>query len=142
MQNKSIRILLVEDDDIDAISIKRGFQQAKIANEIVRVKDGIEALTLLRDQAKDELVKKPFVILLDLKMPRMDGFGFLNELRKDPVLHQIIVFVLTTSNDDEDRMRAYDKYVAGYIVKAAAGKGFVDLITMLDHYWRVVELPL
>jgi CheY-like chemotaxis protein len=141
MEYRPIKVLLVEDDEVDAMSISRGFRQAKIANKVIRAKDGIEALALLRSEAGGELFQGPYVILLDLNMPRMDGFGFLGELRQDPALRKAVVFVLTTSKAEEDRMRAYDQNVAGYIVKAEAGKCFMDLVTMLDGYWRVVELP-
>lgn len=142
MQTKSVRILLVEDDDVDAMAIERGFRQTKIANEIVRARDGIEALTILRGKASSGHLEKPYVIFLDLNMPRMDGFEFLKELRGDPALARDVVFVLTTSKDDEDKSRAYDQCVAGYVVKTQAGQEFLNLIHMIDHYWRVVELPV
>jgi CheY-like chemotaxis protein len=142
MQTKSVRILLVEDDDVDAMAIERGFRQTKIANEIVRARDGIEALAILRGKAPSGHLEKPYVIFLDLNMPRMDGFEFLKELRGDPALARDVVFVLTTSKDDEDKSRAYDQCVAGYVVKTQAGQEFLNLIHMIDHYWRVVELPV
>jgi CheY-like chemotaxis protein len=141
MQSKSVRILLVDDDDVDAMAVERGFRQAKIANELVRARDGLEALGILRGQGAGGVLEKPYIIFLDLNMPRMGGFEFLKELRSDPQLAQDVVFVLTTSKADEDRSRAYDQFVAGYVVKAQAGKEFLSLIEMIDHYWRVVELP-
>lgn len=141
MQSKSVRILLVDDDDVDAMAVERGFRQAKIANELVRARDGVEALGILRGQGAGGVLEKPYIIFLDLNMPRMGGFEFLKELRSDPQLAQDVVFVLTTSKADEDRSRAYDQFVAGYVVKAQAGKEFLSLIEMIDHYWRVVELP-
>ena len=141
MQTKSVRILLIEDDDVDAMAVERGFRQAKIANEIVRARDGLEALAVLRGQGTTGALEKPYVIFLDLNMPRMDGFEFLKALRGDPNLARDVVFVLTTSKADEDRGRAYDQCVAGYVVKTRAGSEFLSLIEMIDHYWRVVELP-
>ncbi|MFZ2957677.1 MAG: response regulator [Candidatus Ozemobacteraceae bacterium] len=141
MQGKTVSILLIEDDEVDAMTIKRGFQRARIANQIVRAKDGIEGLELLRGEAKAGELGKPCIILLDLNMPRMNGFEFLDELRNDSALKQTIVFVLTTSKDEKDIDRVYDQNVAGYIVKKEAGKEFLNLIEMIDHYWRVVELP-
>jgi len=141
MEDRSIRVLLIEDDDVDAMAVKRGFRQAKIANEIIRAKDGVEALEILRGKSEISLDAKPYVILLDLNMPRMNGFEFLDELRNDPQLAMSVVFILTTSKADEDRMKAYDQKVAGYIVKDEAGKGFLKLIEMLQYYWRIVELP-
>lgn len=139
--SKSLQILLVEDDDVDAMAVERGFRNAKIANAIVRARDGVEALAILKGEVPGRLISKPYVILLDLNMPRMDGFEFLGTLRSDPHLEDSIVFVLTTSKLDEDRSQSYRQHVAGYIVKSQAGKDFLDLVNMIDHYWRVVELP-
>lgn len=139
--NKSIRILLVEDDEVDAMAVIRGFKSSKIANTIVHARDGVEALAVLRGDIPEKSISNPYVILLDLNMPRMDGFEFLDELRKDPQLKETIVFVLTTSKADEDRARSYRHHVAGYIVKSNAGKDFLNLIHMIDHYWRIVEIP-
>ena len=140
MHDETVTILLVEDDDVDTEAVERAFRKARIANPIVRAKDGGEALRLLRGSERPGL-KRPYLVLLDLKMPGMGGFRFLDELRHDANLRKTVVFVLTTSSDEQDMNRAYEKYVAGYVVKARAGQDFVDLIGMLDHYWRVVELP-
>jgi len=134
---KHATILLVEDDDIDAQSIIRALKKLKIVNPVIRAKDGIVALELLK---KDE-VPKPYLILLDLNMPRMGGLEFLIELRKDEKIKRSVVFVLTTSKDDEDKLAAYEKNIAGYIVKEKLQHGFDELVKLLDHYWRLVELP-
>lgn len=135
---KPASILLVDDDDIDAMSVQRAFSRMKIANPIVRAKDGIEALDILRNGG----VKQPYLILLDLNMPRMGGLELLNTIRSDPQLESNVVFVLTTSKDDEDKLAAYKHHVAGYIVKEKLDEGFEQLVKMLDHYWRLVELPV
>lgn len=132
-----VSILLVEDDDIDVEAIERAFRKARIANPIVRVRDGVEALETLRD----ERVRRPYLVLLDLNMPRLDGIGFLKEMRADASLRETIVFVLTTSDDDRDKTAAYQEHVAGYMVKSRAGVDFTKLIELIDHYWRVVEFP-
>jgi len=134
---KHATILLVEDDDVDAKSVERAFKKLKIVNPIVRAKDGMIALELLK---KCE-VSKPYLILLDLNMPRMGGLEFLAEIRKDERLKNSVVFVLTTSKDDEDKLAAYEKNIAGYIVKERLQYGFDELVKLLDHYWRIVELP-
>ena len=134
---KHVTILLVEDDDVDAKSVKRAFQKLKIINPIVRAKDGAIALELL----KEGTVSKPYIMLLDLNMPRMGGLELLTELRRDEDLKNSIVFVLTTSKDDEDKLAAYDQNIAGYIVKEKLQHGFDELVKLLDHYWRLVELP-
>lgn len=134
---KHATILLVDDDDIDAITVERAFKKLMIVSPIVRAKDGVMALELLRDG----LVPKPYIILLDLNMPKMGGLEMLEELRKDERLNKSIVFVLTTSKDDEDKVAAYNYNVAGYILKEKAHNGFDNLVKLLDYYWRVVELP-
>lgn len=136
-----INILLVEDDEVDVMSVKRAFRELKIANPMTEAKDGIEALEILRGVNGYVPIPHPLIILLDLNMPRMGGLEFLDELRKDPDLHRCVVFIMTTSADERDRVRAYDKNVAGYLLKHDPGRSFMDAIAMLQHYWRVVELP-
>ncbi len=140
MQTKPIQVLLVDDDDVDVMAVKRDFAAAKIGNPLVVARDGIEALEMLRGQ-RAPAVTKPYMILLDLNMPRMNGIEFLHELRKDPAHGDAVVFVLTTSAADEDRAAAYRELISGYIVKATAGADFKRLVTLLDAYWMVVELP-
>jgi CheY-like chemotaxis protein len=135
--HETVTIFLVEDDIVDVKCIQRGMASIKLANPIIRAQDGVEALKMLREGK----VPQPYLILLDLNMPRMSGIEFLEELRRDPALTHAIVFVLTTSNDERDKLAAYDKLVAGYILKSSAGADFVDLVHMLDAYWKIVEFP-
>lgn len=139
MPYREVSILLVEDDDIDAMGVQRALKQKKILNPVVRARNGKEGLELLQT---DGVVRRPFVILLDLNMPIMNGLEMLAEIRKDPALSRSVIFVMTTSSADEDKMAAYSKHVAGYIVKSNVGEGFLNLIEMLNMYWRVVELPV
>ena len=141
MAGHNIHILLVEDDEIDAEAIMRGFYAQKIANPFTLVSDGIEALHVLRGTGGMPRLPRPYMILLDINMPRMNGLEFLETVRADPELAQSVVFVLTTSNRDEDMMAAYNHQIAGYLLKSRAGKDFIDLITLLDSYWRIVEFP-
>jgi CheY-like chemotaxis protein len=141
MSSSLIHILLVEDDDVDAEAIIRGFQSQRIANPFTIVPDGIEAFHALRGTNGRPRLPRPYMILLDINMPRMNGIEFLQVLRQDPELKHSIVFVLTTSNRDEDIMAAYNEQIAGYLLKARAGNDFVDLISLLDSYWRIVEFP-
>lgn len=134
---KDATILLVDDDDIDAKTVERAFKKLRIANPIIRAKDGVMALELLRDGT----VPSPYIILLDLNMPKMGGLEMLEELRRDEILNNSIVFVLTTSKDDEDKVAAYNKNIAGYILKDKVQNGFDGLVKLLDCYWRIVELP-
>lgn len=137
MAEKTVHILLVEDDEVDVMGIQRAFEKLRIANPITVKYNGLEALEFLRNG----LIRTPYLILLDLNMPRMNGIEFLTELRQDPALHNAIVFVLTTSKDQEDRLAAYNLNVAGYIVKSNIGRDFMKLVHMLDHYWRLIEFP-
>ena len=137
--HKKVTILLVDDDDVDAMGVKRALKQLKILNPIVRAHDGLEGLALLRDP---NAVCRPYIILLDINMPRMTGLEMLAELRNDPLLSSSVVFVLTTSKADEDKLAAYQQHIAGYIIKRQVGDGFIQVMEMLDHYWRVVELPV
>ncbi|QDU93432.1 response regulator [Lignipirellula cremea] len=140
MNENTVHILLVEDDEVSAEAVERAFRKARIANPIHLTRDGIEALDKLRGNGV-EPIPRPYIILLDLNMPRMNGLEFLEELRSDPELKRSIVFVLTTSSADRDRLAAYDQFVAGYVVKSKVGDDFMNFISMLDHYWRVVEFP-
>jgi len=134
---KTVTILLVDDDDVDAEGVQRAFKKLKIANPLVRAKHGKECLDILTNNA----VKRPYIILLDLNMPVMSGLETLHAIREEPMLTDSIVFILTTSKDDEDKIAAYKAHVAGYIVKSDIEEGFEGLLKMLEHYWRVVELP-
>lgn len=141
MNTQSVSILLIDDDDVSAESVERGLRQARIANPMFRARHGEEGLGMLRGAAGLPAVPRPYVILLDLNMPRMNGHEFLAELRADPELSGSVVFVLTTSESAGDREAAYAQHVAGYCVKDQAGRDFVRLIDMLDQYWQVVVLP-
>ncbi len=140
MQTHPVKILLVDDDDVDAEMVVRGFRNHKIGNPITTAENGIEGLKILRRNGHEPFAK-PFLILLDLNMPGMNGFEFLDELRDDPVLRDSIVFVLTTSNAEIDRARTYRKNVAGYIVKSDVGPSFKKAVDLIDHYWTTVTLP-
>ena len=140
-ETSPLTILLVEDDDGDAKAVERAFRRAKVANPIVRAVDGVDALEQIRGSNGQPRVPSPYLLLVDLNMPRMNGIQLISALREDPQLHQLIVFVLTTSKSDEDKMAAYDLNVAGYIVKETAGMDFLNLVSLVDSYWRIVELP-
>lgn len=135
---KAASILLIEDDDIDAKGVERALRKLKISNPLLRAKDGIEGLEMLANKT----LEKPFIVILDLNLPRMSGLEFLERLRKNQLWDDTVVFILTTSKDDQDKYAAYKQQVAGYVVKEKLDQGFDDLIALLDHYWRIVELPL
>lgn len=141
INNKQVTILLVEDDDGDAKAVKRAFQKAKIANPILRAEDGVEALEILNHQHEQKKLASPYILLVDLNMPRMGGIELIENLRKDPKLSRSLAFILTTSKREEDKDAAYDLNVAGYITKEEAGQDFLKLAQMMDYFWRIVELP-
>ena len=141
MIDNQVQVLLVDDDDVDVDVVKRGFRKHKIANPIVVAQDGVEAIEILRGAGDRQPLPRPYVILLDLNMPRMNGIEFLKVLRQDPKLHDSIVFVLTTSENESDLLQAYNEHVAGYMVKSQVGPSFKNAIDMLSQYWTVVVLP-
>lgn len=141
MNTQDINILLVEDDEVDAEAVVRALQRLNVNNSLTIVSDGLEALNVLRGEKARQPLPQPYIILLDLNMPRMNGLEFLDVLRQDPELKRSIVFVLTTSNRPTDRLATYDRYIAGYLVKSKTGVDFSELIMLLDWYQRVVEFP-
>ena len=141
LEPRTAQLLHVEDDDLCIMGLVRAFRHAKIANPISFVHDGIDALDVLRGTNCRERLPRPYLILLDLNMPRMGGIEFLNELRKDEDLKKSIVFVMTTSDADEDKVKAYNLGVAGYILKTNPANVFLEATALLDTYWRVVEFP-
>ena len=140
-KTKPLNILLVEDDDGDAKAVKRTFSKAKIANPIYRAVDGIEALAMLRGEADSGPMPSPFIMLVDLNMPRMSGIELIEEIRADPALKKNIIFILTTSKNEEDKAKSYNLNVAGYILKETAGQSFLGLLDMVETYWKLVEFP-
>lgn len=130
-------ILLVEDDAADVMIVKHAFNDLKITNPLVHTSDGEEALEYLRDEAN----KRPIIILLDLNMPRMDGFEFLKVVKADKALRKIPVIVLTTSDADQNIVESYELSAAGYIVKPVDYKQFVEAIRTIDVYWTLNKLP-
>lgn len=136
MSTHNVHILLVEDDEIDAEAVVRAFRKRNFKNPLTIVPDGVEAFAVLQRE-----IRPPYLILLDLNMPRMSGLEFLERLRQDPLLRRSIVFVLTTSDREEDKLAAYDAQVAGYLVKARAGEDFSNITQLLETYWSTVEFP-
>ena len=132
-----VTLMLIDDDDIDAMALQRSFGRQKLGNRIIRAHDGQEAFEML----EAGMVPYPFIILLDLQMPRMTGIEFLGKLRTHAKFHDSIVFVLTTSKAEQDLDASYDQNIAGYFVKEEAGENFVDVVTTLDCYWKVVHFP-
>jgi CheY-like chemotaxis protein len=130
-------ILLVEDDQVDFMTIKRALKQIENQNPLHRVTDGEKALDYLRDKSN----ARPGLILLDLNMPRMNGHEFLQHVKADPELRRIPVVVLTTSREDGDRVSSFEQSVAGYMVKPVDYANFVEVVKTISDYWIASELP-
>ena len=135
-------ILLVEDDKVDVMNVRRSFKKANITNPLFIAGNGIEALAVLRGESKDiQMPKARRLVLLDLNMPKMGGIDFLKVLRKDPDLRRTPVIVLTTSDQERDRVEAYDLNVAGYLLKPVTFSNFAEAMTTLNRYWTLCEIP-
>ena len=142
MNAKAVNNLLVEDDLVDVMNVKRAFKKNNINNPLFVAENGAEALEMLRGEKNTELVKSPpRIILLDLNMPRMGGIEFLKELRADEKLKNISVFVMTTSNEDNDKVEASRLNVAGYILKPLSMESFINAVSTLHNYWMLCEYP-
>jgi CheY-like chemotaxis protein len=143
MEDKTINILLVEDDEVDIMNVRRAFRKGNIVNPLYVATNGLEALEILRGGSEHLplLPSKRRLILLDLNMPKMGGIEFLQVLRADKDLKVIPVVVLTTSNADRDRMEAYNLSVAGYLLKPVVFATFVEVMATLDRYWTFCEMP-
>jgi CheY-like chemotaxis protein len=137
-----LNILLVEDDEVDVMTVQRAFKRGNISNPLYLASNGLEALAMLRDTpGKPSIIPiERRLILLDLNMPKMNGLEFLHELRADAALKHIPVVVLTTSNEEQDRFQAYDLNVAGYILKPVTFSIFVELMITLNKYWALCEM--
>ena len=130
-------ILLVEDDQVDRMTVQRALKDIRVTNRLDVVSDGEEALAFLRNPQNE----KPGIILLDLNMPRMNGIEFLRVAKQEDALRRIPVVVLTTSKEEEDKLRSFDLGVAGYMLKPVDYRQFVEVVRTIDLYWTLSELP-
>jgi CheY-like chemotaxis protein len=140
MPGTDVRFLLVDDDEVDLMAVKRAFRERKVANPLLVARDGIEALEMLRGNDVPAQVDKPYIILLDLNMPRMNGFEVLEWLREKAP--RLVVHVLTASNRDEDVRRAYALGANSYIVKPTRMDELVAFIKALHQWHRFMRLPV
>jgi CheY-like chemotaxis protein len=137
-EDRTMHILLVEDDEVDVMNVRRAFDRNKITNPIYVAENGLEGLRMLRDGT---IPRGRRLVLLDLNMPKMNGIEFLREARQDPELVGLSVVVLTTSNEERDKVDAYKLNVAGYLLKPVTFINFVELTSALNKYWTLVEMP-
>jgi CheY-like chemotaxis protein len=126
---------LVEDDEVDVKALRWAFAKLKIANPLVVASDGVDALDKLAE------LPRPYLIICDINMPRMNGIELLRRIRQSDDYRDSIVFMLTTSNDEQDKIDAYDLNVAGYMLKSDMGTSFQRAIALIENYWKVVEFP-
>ncbi|WP_395331386.1 response regulator [Novosphingobium sp. BL-8H] len=141
LQDMHCTVLVVDDDDVALEGVLRSFARCRVPCPQITAGDGAEALLILRGRHPSKHVETPVIVLLDLNMPNMDGFQFLHALRSDPDLARTVVFILTTSARDQDRARAYDEHVAGYMVKSAVGPQFSQLAEFISRYACTQNLP-
>ena len=130
-------ILLVEDDQVDVMTVKRALKEIHVTNPLVNLENGEEALKYLRDPNS----AKPCIILLDLNMPVMNGIEFLQVVKHDALLKRTPVVVLTTSEEQQDKINSFDLGVAGYMAKPVDYRQFVEVMRTIDAYWTISELP-
>lgn len=138
MKGKPVAILLVEDDRAHAEIVRRNFERSRVANELIHVEDGQAALDYLQCQgafAAPERAPRPDLVLLDLRLPKVDGLEVLRRVKSDPHLASIPVIVLTTSAAESDMVRAYDAHANSYLVKPVDFPQFVELLDTLGYYW-------
>ena len=138
MSDRVLNILLVEDDEVDVMNVRRAFERNNVSNPLFVAGNGLEGLEVLRG---DKMPKERRLVLLDLNMPKMNGIEFLRELRKDAELRHTTVVVLTTSNAERDKIDAYDLNVAGYLLKPVTFSNFCEVMAALNKYWTLVEMP-
>ena len=138
MSDRVLNILLVEDDEVDVMNVRRAFERNNVSNPLYIAGNGLEALEILRNGT---VPRERRLILLDLNMPKMNGIEFLQALRADPDLASTPVVILTTSNDDQDKLDAYNLNVAGYLLKPVTFSSFCERMTALNKYWTLVEMP-
>ncbi len=143
MEEKTLNVLLVEDDEVDVMNVKRAFKKNNITNPLYVAFDGLEALRMLRGKNGNspQIPQQRRIILLDLNMPKMGGLEFLQELRADSNLKPIPVIILTTSDEDKDRIEAYNLNVAGYLLKPVKFSQFAEAMSTLNKYWSLCEIP-
>ncbi|MGB0985821.1 MAG: response regulator [Pseudoalteromonas spongiae] len=142
---KRINILMADDDEDDRLLTQDALEESRVINNLYFVNDGVELLAYLNNQAPFEDKQKyprPNIILLDLNMPRMDGREALKLIKENAALRSIPVIILTTSKQEEDKLRGYDLGAASYITKPVTFEGLVELMKQLGKYWiEIVELP-
>jgi CheY-like chemotaxis protein len=140
--SKPIEILLVEDNPGDVRLTKESLYDARIHNNMIVASDGLEAMACLRREGDYVAATRPDLILLDLNLPRMNGFEVLNAIKEDPALKRIPVVVLTTSQAEQDIIQSYNQYANAYVTKPVDLEQFVRVLKSIENFWlEIVKLP-
>ena len=142
MGEKKITLLHIEDDSVDKMVVERVLKKMEIISVVHHAENGEDAINKLKGiNGEEKLSPAPQVILLDINMPKMNGLEFLKELRNDPELKHISVYMVTTSNDESDVAGAYEYNVAGYILKPVDIAHFEGTFKLITDFWRLCEFP-
>lgn len=141
MAHKPVSFLIVDDDVVAVMSMKRMIKKLRLLNPIFVANDGLSALEVLRKANTPGELQSPFIVVLDLNMPRMTGHEFMKEIRDDPELSDTIVFIMSTSDSPKDIEEAYRAHVAGYILKDGEPDNFRDALQLLGIYSEIVLVP-
>ena len=139
---KPIEILLVEDNPGDVRLTRESLCDARVHNNMIVAKDGLEAMACLRREGQYANTARPDLILLDLNLPRMNGFEVLDAIKEDPELKRIPVVVLTTSQAEQDIIHSYNLYANAYVTKPVDLEQFIRVIKSIEDFWlEIVKLP-
>jgi hypothetical protein len=141
-RTREAKFLIVDDDKVSVMAMQRAMRKLKIVNDTEVCVDGQDALEFLKRISTGSIGLPPYIVMLDLNMPRMGGLEFLDAIRADPALAQVVVFVFSTSDTPDDVRSAYSRNIAGYIVKENPSETFAAALDMLEAYGRIVELPV
>lgn len=144
MEQKTFVVLMAEDDEHDIVATKRAWKKNNILNPLYIVRDGEECLDYLQQRGKYRepgSAPAPGILLLDLKMPKLDGLGVLKYIRESDSFNQLPVVILTTSKDEEDRMKSYDLGANAFIVKPVGFDNFSKAVRAINIFWQLVDLP-
>lgn len=138
MQNQAVQILLVEDNEDDVIMTMESFEEVNLTNVVNVVQDGEEAMAYLRRKGKYRNALLPGLVLLDINMPKKNGFEVLQEMKADPALRHIPVIMLTTSDREEDIVKSYANGACSFIPKPVGFDNFIKVAKQFSLYWALV----
>ena len=144
MPHEPFVVLMAEDDEHDILATRRAWKKHHISNQLHIVNDGEACLDFLHRRGKYSepgIAPRPGILLLDIRMPKMDGLAVLKHIREDKQLRRLPVIILTTSRAEEDRLRSYDLGANAYIVKPVGSKNFSDTVRTINLFWQLVDLP-